>query len=207
MKLFTIFLSIGIIFCNDLIDINYKQSQEIEFVKKIKNYTKLNSYESENGTLVSIGDSLIIGKPYLNKNKYNEMDGTNENVFSNIIIGGIGLAAMAGIEYLTASSQDDIYTVEKIWVQHTGMGKKSPLIALVTLREPNIPKAFNKRTVLDLEKAIKYGEIVSPNAPMSRDEAIAKLKEAKELLDLEMMTQEEYDTLKDELSPIIRSNK
>ncbi len=38
---------------------------------------------------------------------------------------------------------------------------------------------------------------------MTRDEAIAKLKEAKELLDLEMMSQEDYDALRKELSPII----
>ena len=38
---------------------------------------------------------------------------------------------------------------------------------------------------------------------MTREQAIAKLKEAKDLVDLGMMTKEEFDKLKDELSKII----
>ncbi len=53
-----------------------------------------------------------------------------------------------------------------------------------------------------IEDALKKEEIVSEI--MTRAEAIAKLKEAKERLDLEMMTQEEYDKLKKELTPIIK---
>ena len=47
------------------------------------------------------------------------------------------------------------------------------------------------------------GEIFLKNRKMTREEAIAKLREAKELLDLEMMSQEDYDALRKELSPII----
>jgi hypothetical protein len=38
---------------------------------------------------------------------------------------------------------------------------------------------------------------------MTRDEAIAKLKEAKNLLDLEILSQEDYDKEKAILTPII----
>ena len=38
---------------------------------------------------------------------------------------------------------------------------------------------------------------------MTKEEAIAKLKETKELLDLGMIKQEDYDKLKLELTPII----
>ena len=41
---------------------------------------------------------------------------------------------------------------------------------------------------------------------ISRDEAIKKLKEAKDLLDIEMMTREEFDKLKEELRPIIKGS-
>ena len=56
---------------------------------------------------------------------------------------------------------------------------------------------------MNTELAIESGEIFLKNRKMTRDEAIAKLKEAKELLDLEMMSQEDYDALRKELSPII----
>ena len=39
---------------------------------------------------------------------------------------------------------------------------------------------------------------------MNRSQAIAKLKESKELLDLEMISQEEYNAIKEELAPIIK---
>ena len=38
-------------------------------------------------------------------------------------------------------------------------------------------------------------------------EAISKLKESKELLDLELMTQEEYDIIRTELTPVIKGKK
>ena len=41
------------------------------------------------------------------------------------------------------------------------------------------------------------------NKSMSKEEALNKLKEKKELLDLEIITQEEYDKVKDELKSII----
>jgi hypothetical protein len=59
-------------------------------------------------------------------------------------------------------------------------------------------------SILNLEIAMSKGEIINPNSPMTRLEAIAKLKESKDLLELEMMTQEEYDKLKSKLAPIIR---
>ena len=41
---------------------------------------------------------------------------------------------------------------------------------------------------------------------MTRADAINKLKEAKELMDIEMMTREELNKLKEELTPIIKGN-
>jgi len=41
---------------------------------------------------------------------------------------------------------------------------------------------------------------------MSREDAIFKLKESKDLLDLEVITQEEYDKIKIELLPIIKKD-
>ena len=48
---------------------------------------------------------------------------------------------------------------------------------------------------------MSVGEIASD--VLSRTEAIAKLKEAKDLLDLGMVTQEEFNALRKELTPII----
>ena len=57
------------------------------------------------------------------------------------------------------------------------------------------------RYIVDTEQSLIANEIKSNI--LSREEAIAKLKEAKDLLDLEMMSQEDYDKIKAELTPII----
>ena len=41
---------------------------------------------------------------------------------------------------------------------------------------------------------------------MDKDEAIKEIKQLKELLDIEMMTREEFDKLKEELGPIIKGS-
>ena len=42
---------------------------------------------------------------------------------------------------------------------------------------------------------------------MTRAQAIEKLKESKELLELELLTEEEYQEIKIELTPIIRNKQ
>ena len=59
-------------------------------------------------------------------------------------------------------------------------------------------------SVMDSELAIESGEILLKNRKMTREEAIEKLKEAKGLMEIEMMTKEEFDQLKEELTPIIK---
>ena len=59
-------------------------------------------------------------------------------------------------------------------------------------------------SVMDTELAIESQEVLLENRKMTRDEAIAKLKEAKELVEIEMMTKDEFEELKKELTPIIK---
>ena len=66
-------------------------------------------------------------------------------------------------------------------------------------------------TRLVLEEIVAYPYIYSPKSNMdskkiTREEAIKKLKEAKELLDLGILKKEEYDKIADELKPVIINN-
>jgi len=56
---------------------------------------------------------------------------------------------------------------------------------------------------IDYENALKFGEIINPSAKFSKDDAIAELEEAKKLLDLGVITQEDYDKMKNKLSKVI----
>jgi hypothetical protein len=57
-------------------------------------------------------------------------------------------------------------------------------------------------TVGDLDQALRLGEVTS-DEHLTREQAIAKLEEAKKLLDLQLYTQEQYDAEKAKYSKII----
>ena len=114
------------------------------------------------------------------------------------------MGALSAIYFGNDFSQTEI-VVERIRIYRT----KKTITSLVDFtNKDGTNTGFGKYgNILNLEKAILLGEIINPNAAMTRTEAIAKLKESKDLLDLEMMTQEEYDKIKNKLAPIIKGEK
>ena len=53
----------------------------------------------------------------------------------------------------------------------------------------NISSFFgdSKKTILNIENAFIDMEVVNPNAPLTREEAIKKLRESKDLMELDIM--------------------
>ena len=67
--------------------------------------------------------------------------------------------------------------------------------------------SYSRKTILNIEKALSSGEIFNENAPLSREDAIKKLKESKDLMELDFISKEEYEELRKKLSPIILQEK
>ena len=212
-----------------ILELTFEQSQDINYYRTIKNNTQVLNYILADGNKVSVGDTLIIGLPTSQSSTSNTYAGatgvlstglarTNTRTkkefefvqrgrlagFGNVMgaLGGEG-PSMAGVDLA-----NEVVKVAEMKVVHKG-SKKKPLQVILVIGEIN-GRAFGVNkflSVLDTELAISYGEIKLKNAKMTRAEAIAKLKESKELLDLELMTQEEYDAIRKELTPIIRNSK
>tara|TARA_B110000908_G_C10126053_1_gene389914 strand:+ start:153 stop:857 length:705 start_codon:yes stop_codon:yes gene_type:complete len=213
-----------------IVELTHDQSQDINYYRSIKNNTKVLNYILADGNKVSVGDTLIIGLPTSQSSTSNTYAGgsygtlatglarTNTKTkkefefvqrgrpagFGSVMgsLGGEG-PSMAG-----ADLANEVAKVDEIKVVHKG-SKKKPLKVILVIGEIN-GRAFglNKYlSVLDAELAISYGEIRLNNAKMTRAEAIAKLKESKELLDLELMSKEEYDKIRTELTPVITGKK
>lgn len=203
-------------------ELSYEDSQNSAVFQKIKNNTRILKYIAADGSVLTLGDTLIIGVPEGSITTTTGVGAGNtigigkaksktKSSFSTIIMGrpgGVGniMNAMAGESKDNAGGemQGEIVVVAEMKVRHKG-SKKKPLALIVLLGEPN-GRAFgiNKyMSVTDYEKAVIAGEIKSANAPMTRAEAIAKLKESKELLDLGIIDAAEYEKLKTELTPII----
>lgn len=207
-------------------EITFSQTQDINFFQSIKNNTQVGVYELSDLNKMKVGDTIYLGSPssvesFSSTRASAGMGGTKLNSrttnvasFSQVQLGkpsGFGalMSNMGGEAPLMAgqSLQNTMTVVREIRLYHKG-SKKKPLNVILILGDPN-DRAFgvNKYlSVLDTEIAYEIGEIRLANRLMTRDEAIAKLKEAKDLLDLELMTQEEYEALKKELTPIIRGD-
>lgn len=207
---------------NHLEELSYEDTQNSDVFRGIKNGTTLSAYIAADGSKLKVGDTLVIGNPTGSTTNTTAVGGANtfggakarsksKASFSNIIMGrpaGVGniLNAMSGEGPSNAGQemQGEIVVISELKVNHKGSRKK-PLALQILLGEPN-GRAFgiNKyMSVTDYEKAVLAGEIKSINAPLTREEAIAKLKESKDLLDLGIIEEAEYEQLKAELTPII----
>jgi len=231
MKKTITFLTIllSIIRINAQEDINlltYTNTQDINFFNSIKNGAQVKEYITTSKNSVKVGDTLILGSPTsqeTNTRTYagsygNQLRGgvaqsrsTSKKTYEFVKMGrpaGFGsiMNAMSGDAQIMAdnSFKNTTVVVNEMKTYHRG-SKNKPLYVVMVLGEIN-GRAFgiNKfLSVMDTELAIESGEILLKNRKMTRDEAIAKLKEAKELMEIDMITKEDFDKLKTELAPII----
>lgn len=209
--------------------LTYEECNTSSFFEQIRNGTQVAQYVSASGAVLNLGDTLVLGTPGGSRATSTGSVGaigTSGNVavgvstssrtnvkaqYATIIMGkpaGFGnvMNALGGEQasYASADRQGEIVIVSEMRVRHDG-GRKKPLELMVLLGEPN-GRAFGiykYMSTSDYEASATQGEIKPLNAPLTRDEAIAKLKEAKDLFDLGLLSEEEYNKMKDELSPII----
>jgi hypothetical protein len=142
-------------------------------------------YVGKDGHQYKVGDTLKIGRPSSNKTF----------AFISESTGAMDALAGKAPESLSVSSSGTNTIIKKITV---GGNKRSGFKMMM------IGKgicALCPQYYIDFEEAVATGEIQSFG--MTREQAIAKLKEAKDLVDLGMMSKEDFEKLKGELSKII----
>jgi hypothetical protein len=141
------------------------------------NYT---AYESKDGVIYRVGEKITIGFPSSNK------------TFAFITEGdGIVLP----VTPLTASASGQQVEIKSIWI-----GGNKRVGFFVVLRCKGLTGLSNYS--VQIENALSTGEVKS--SIMSSDEALAELKKAKDKLDLGLITQEEFDKIKEELAKYIK---
>jgi hypothetical protein len=201
--------------------LTYEQTQDINFFRDVRNNTPVKEYILSDKNSIKVGDTLIIGSPTssVSSSNYNTVT-RNVNTSTNAAFQFVKLGRPAGLgaimsaaggdfdaNKLTSGYSGDMVVIEEMKTSHNG-GRKKPLLMILVLGELN-GGAFgvNKYiSTMDFELAYINGELSLKNRMMTRDEAIAKLKEAKDLFDLDLMTEEEYSKIRDELAPLIRGN-
>jgi hypothetical protein len=177
------------------------EAKDLEITTGFRNGDEILEFTLEDGNIVKKGSEFIIGTP-LNPTTftYTRIYVGYYNLFSEILSPSITL---------NSSFKGTKVVVETLKVNRQKLKRKSELMILAYVYDPAMSSLLGekRRTIVDLELALSTGEVVNPNQKMTREQAIGKLKESKDLLDLGLLTQEEYDKIKSELTPIIMNNK
>ena len=138
------------------------------------------SYVASDGGVYNIGDRLKIGVP------------SNAKTFS-FITEGDGI--LIPITYLTVGSSGAETEIKRIFV----VGNKRSGYS-VTFRTKGITGLSNYS--IQFENTLSTGEV--RGFGMTSDEALSELKKAKDKLDLGLITKEEFEQLKGDLSKYIK---
>ena len=201
MKLtLTIITSIAFLSSAFAQELKYAQISTKEGAKQFTQGEKFQSYLSKENFKVSIGDTLIIGEPATSTTSSLGY-GTTTRIYTNIMMGKY--RGMSGAQFMPETGKGTKMVIEEIQFRYASFGQNYNGMPMA------ICKGLNGEgyiTVMSIDRGTESGEIINPHRPLSKTEALAKLKEAKEMLDLEIITQEKYDKLKAELTPIITAN-
>ncbi len=175
-----------------------------EWTKDFSNQTQFKYVKFEDGSVLGIGDKMRFGNPSGTNQSNTTTSGlfssntTRTNNFSYVMIGRMGMAMMSGVSYLTEGWKGREVEIENIKLYKSKKEDK-PHVASIIFNNPGVDF-----TVLDLSFALKYGEVVNPKAAMTSDQALSELKKAKDKLDLGLISQQQYDSLRNELIKIIK---
>jgi hypothetical protein len=158
----------------------YAQRLTHEFLSTTKNGKGVfTEYIAHNGDPFSIGDTITLGAP----------SGANNDYMY------ITMADFMGSKQVVANMKDFSVVIKKVAVYgNKNVGFKC---SLVTTSHTKVAKLY-----VGVEDALEYKELKTNT--LSSDEALVELKKAKDKLDLELITQEEYDNRKEKLAPLIK---
>ncbi len=157
--------------------VTFEEFKASEKQKKVK----LDSYQAKNDQVFKIGDKITIGHP-----------SKSNDTYLNVAMNDLGTLKTLGISVKGFEAE-----IKKFKIY--GTKRTSYYVVAVTKSMDGFSNFW-----IAIEDAIKEGEIETTG--INREEAIAKLKETKDLCDLDIITQEEYEKVKKELTPIIMKN-
>jgi len=177
---------------------------DMEWTKNYSNSTQFGFIKFEDGSVLAIGDKMKFGSPSGTNQSTTQQTGlfsstaNRTNNFTYIMLGRMGVAVMSGVNYLPESFKGREAQIENIKMFKSKKIDR-PSVAMVIFQNP----AMNI-TVLDLKFAIEFGELINPKAAMTSEQALVELKKAKDKLDLGLITQHKFDSLRAVLSKYIK---
>ena len=153
----------------------YAQTLKFEDVASLEQFSEFQEYYSFSGLSFKVGDTIVFGQPSNERGYYNYLQQSGFMIVNNEVT---NMKGSKGI------------------IQKIVAGGAVPDAVLVC-KVPKMPGVYS----FHVEDALKSGEIVSDL--LTEEEAIEKIKKAKSLLDLGIISQEKFDSIKVEYSRFI----
>lgn len=200
----------------DIDSLTYSMTQDENVTQKMGWFTptEIKVYVDSHGNKIKAGDTLFVGPP--SSNASYSVGGTisSNNTSAPAVMTrntGIYMYVRTG-EYLKNtgagmlnSEVGSVLIVSQIGAKHVRNSKKSPMDIFIIAKSVRSAKFMgnDRRIISNYEKALEVGEVYLKNRKMTKSEALAILKEKKELFDLGVITKEEFDEIRTNLTPII----
>jgi hypothetical protein len=153
------------------------------------------SYTAKDGAVLKVGSPLVIGVPEKNIEKKDDFP-----MFMGILYRMLG--KIKGYKPMGKELANEKVVIEEITATSMGISKKDPRYITILVQNSRGERRF----LNDYETALETGEVINPNATPTREQAIKMMKDAKELVDMGVMTQQKFDSPKVVLSPILLKN-
>ena len=182
--------------------ISYDEIRKTPFLR-YTNTLKSNEYINKDGISFKIGDTIVVGKPS-NKNNLQgnlAIKGSTSNNFSYITLGsGLSIFMGGGLMANEMLNGEEGRIVAIKMVRMSSKEKYKPYLTMHKLNGLWFGIKRDANTNIDL--AFESGEILKYGL-ITKNQALKELKEAKELLDLELISREEFDAKKKKLAKYI----
>jgi len=166
-----------------------------EFSKQFNNGQTFKFVKDSEGNVYGIGDKFKLGIPLT-------IQGATENTHFSYIFSLDPISSIIPVADImsTLRLQGQGWSGAECTVTKIGVRKSLGFaIAFIVFSSQGM-----EISTFSIDGSLLTKELIDPNAPMSSEEAIIKLKAFKEKLDLGLITQEEYDSYKLELSKYIK---
>jgi hypothetical protein len=179
--------------------LHYNQIQTKDAVNQFEKFQSFKAYVTNEKLTLNIGDTLIIGKPASSATGVTS-GGLTMKTYVSLTKGTWKTNSFFTPSYLVEGIEGSKIVIDKIQIIKYRMVDNF-VAPIFTMHFIGFEK--NVCQIHWIDQAISGGEIIIPSRGMTKQEALDKLKEAKNLLDLELIPKEKYDSLKKELSPLI----
>lgn len=174
---YILFITLTMLFVNEMSFAQVVKNNELSKHRQ----KKISAYESKDGTVYKNGDTLMLGTPFGGRNTF------------TFIQSGDGLVtSVENLPARMAGTYTTINLMRVIGTERTGFYVVARAKGMVGLLNYSI----------NIEQALENGEIL--RSKMTSDDALKKLKTAKDKMDLGLITSDEYEKIKSELIKYIK---